>query len=222
MSATHGCRTDGYGKSEVISFCQHALLFFQYKCSFTAAFQGRAFGHSIDACHFECFFRRMGDCDIFQFFRRINMGFRIGPSPVEDFQQRLVFFQFDGIEGGERERTQTLSVHHGFYVFRNARRIALFPATYSQVEDSGMEAEHGNLRTIYIRCNSNNQLEFRLGYVFEMIEHFYVCGKCAFQILRTFILYIEQQHRWFPVDKKCDQSVHFSMRNSYFPVIFFS
>ena len=26
------------------------------------------------------------------------MGFRIGPSPVEDFQQRLVFFQFDGIE----------------------------------------------------------------------------------------------------------------------------
>ena len=59
------------------------------------------------------------------------MGFRIGPSPVEDFQQRLVFFQFDGIEGGERERAQTMSVHHGFYVFRNARRIALFPATYS-------------------------------------------------------------------------------------------
>lgn len=53
-----------------------------------------------------------------------------------------------------------------------------------------------------------------------MIEHFYVCRKCAFQILRTFILYIEQQHRWFPVDKKCDQSVHFCMRNSYFPVIF--
>ena len=60
------------------------------------------------------------------------------------------------------------------------------------------------------------------GHVFEMIEHFYVCGKRAFQILRTFILYIEQQRRWFPVDKKCDQSVHFCMRNSYFPAIFSS
>ena len=33
---------------------------------------------------------------------------------------------------------------------------------------------------------------------------------------------IEQQRRWFPVDKKCDQSVHFCMRNSYFPAIFSS
>lgn len=34
---------------------------FQYKCSFTAVSYCQAFGHSIDACHFECLFQTDGE-----------------------------------------------------------------------------------------------------------------------------------------------------------------
>ena len=174
MSATHGCRTDGYGKVKWFPSVSMPFAFpiqvFLHRCFSRLCFRPLHRRLSLNA-----FFRRMGNCDIFQFFRRINMGFRIGPSPVEDFS-RGSSFQFDGIGGGERERTQTMSVHHGFYVFRNAPkdRIVssnLFPSGGRRDGNRAWESPH----YIY-RCNSNNQLEFRLGHVFEMIEHFTCAG----------------------------------------------